>query len=71
MNDVIGGVSAKRSGKKSTPKTSSSESGPPLRRSPRLNEKVICFIRFFGKNAEYGFWANVNQLNCKDMSTRH
>ena len=55
MNDVTVGVSTKRSGKKSTLQTSSSENSPPLRRSPRLNEKVLCFIRFFEKSAEYGF----------------
>ncbi|PNF26149.1 hypothetical protein B7P43_G04459 [Cryptotermes secundus] len=35
-----GEITTKRSGKKSTFQTSTTENGPPLRRSPRLNEKA-------------------------------
>lgn len=51
MDEVAIGVSTRRSGKKSTVHTSSNENAPPLRRSPRLNEKVRHVITLFFERA--------------------
>jgi hypothetical protein len=54
LDEVTIGISTKRSGKKSTLQTSCNENAPPLRRSPRLNEKVRCIVTLFFENAYSG-----------------